>query len=163
MVATSPTALNKLLENRATFSLPEVPQVNFNLKSFNLPGINLGTAMHPTPLRDRKLPGTKLEYDEVNLTFFVDEKLQSWSVIHDWMRGLATPYSLQEYVDKVLKLETAFINILTSKNNPSHRITLHECFPISLSGINFTYEAGDAVAITADVSLSILRFDIKVF
>ena len=46
------------------------------------------------------------------------------------------------------------ISILSNKNNPVVRTTLHDAFPLSLSGLTYTTQETDAVYLTADVSFA---------
>ena len=48
--------------------------MEFFCTEVNIPGINLGNATQLTTLRDIPLPGTKLEFGDLSLTFLVDEK-----------------------------------------------------------------------------------------
>lgn len=157
----SPTALNKLLENRARLFFMSSPELTFNLKSFTVPGLSLGAATQPTPFRDRPLPGTKMEYDKLRISFHVDEQLTTWKFIHDWMRGLASPKSFQEYVDRPNGMEQATLTVISSKNNPLYTFTFQDVWPSALSELSFAYTIDDAIAMTATADFYILRYDGK--
>lgn len=165
MATTDPTALNKLIDNRATLQVAAVDSsaapLNFNVKAFDLPGIDLGAAVQPTPLTDRNLPGTKLKYESVRLTFHIDEDLKSWLAVHDWMRGLAPPDETAFYIERKLDKETGILTILSSHNNPTFRVKLYEMWPTFLSGLSFTFADPDATFMTAEARFSILRYDIE--
>ena len=57
------------------FGLIKLPKVEYFCTAANIPGITLGTANQPTPLKDLPIPGDKLEYDNLSITFLVDEGL----------------------------------------------------------------------------------------
>ena len=71
----------------------KVPKVDFLAVGANLPGITLGTALQPTYLKDIDLPGDKLVYDDFRVNFIVDEDLENYRQIYNWMVGLGFPYS----------------------------------------------------------------------
>lgn len=155
----SPTALNKLLENRARLFFLSSPELTFNLKSFTLPGLSLGAANHPTPFRDRPLPGTKMEYDKLRISFHVDEELKTWNFVHNWMRGLASPKDFIEYVNRPNGMEQGVLTVISSKNNPLYKFTFHEVWPAALSELSFAYTIDDAISMTATADFYILRYD----
>ena len=46
------------------------------------------------------------------------------------------------------------ISIMSSKNNPVVRTTLHDTFPLNLSGLTYTTQDTDATYLTADVTFA---------
>ena len=50
-------------------------------------------ATQVTPLRDIPKPGTKLNYEDLTMTFIVDEDLANYQEIHGWLVGLGFPIS----------------------------------------------------------------------
>jgi hypothetical protein len=88
------------------FSITKIPKVDFFSNSAQVPGINLGVAMQPTYLKDIPVPGDKLTYDDFSLEFFVDENLENYLQVHNWLRGLGYPNSIQEFID--LKAEDEY-------------------------------------------------------
>ena len=55
------------------FKCTKLPLVEFFVQSVNLPGINLGSAQQTNPLYDIPLPGDKITYASLDLSFVVDE------------------------------------------------------------------------------------------
>ena len=84
------------------FSLEKAPKVDFFANSVNIPGINLGVAVQSTPLKDLMIPGDKLVYNDFSIQFMVDENMENYLEIHDWMRGLGYPESMAEALPFVM-------------------------------------------------------------
>ena len=57
------------------FKCTKLPEVEFTCQTANIPGISLGGATQPTPLVDVPIPGDKINYDSLDITFIVDENL----------------------------------------------------------------------------------------
>ena len=100
----SQTPFSKQLSNRNflspsgfKFSITKIPKADFFSNSANIPGINLGVAMQPTYLKDIPVPGDKITYDDLSFSFFVDENLENYLEVHNWIRGLGYPESIQEF------------------------------------------------------------------
>jgi hypothetical protein len=126
------------------FILSEYPKVDFFSNSSQIPGINLGVAIQPNYLKDIPIPGDKLSYDDFSFEFFVDENLQNYLQVHNWMRGLG-------------------LIIYNSNYNPISQVNFRGLFPVSLSTIDFNAKAQDINYVTANVTFKYTLYDIVVY
>ena len=81
------------------FTLAKEPKVDFFSNSCRIPEISLGTALQPTYLKDIDVPGDKLTYGDFSFRFLVDENLENYMKIHNWLTGLGYPETTQQYKD----------------------------------------------------------------
>ena len=81
------------------FKCTKLPLVEFFVQSANIPGINLGSATQTNPLYDIPLPGDKITYSALDMSFLVDENLNNYKEIHDWIIGLGFPSNNQQFQD----------------------------------------------------------------
>ena len=151
-------ALGNQIENRNflspigfKFNLTKTPKVNFFCNSARIPEIVLGTAVQASYLKDIDIPGDKLQYGDFSLRFIVDEELENYMSIHNWLTGMGFPSTPKEYKnittdqkgkrdgDEVYSDGT--LAILNSNYNTSAIIRFEEMFPTSLTSLEF--EAGD--------------------
>lgn len=159
------------------FSITKIPKVDFFSNSAEIPGINLGVAMQPTYLKDIPVPGDKLTYDDFSLEFFVDENLENYLQVHNWLRGLGYPNSIQEFID--LKANDEYFPNTSSKNsfneysdgtltiynsnfNPIVDVHFKGLFPTSLSTIKFDAKSTDINYVVAEVTFKYSIYDIIV-
>ena len=171
------------------FSIVKLPKVEYFCTQVNLPGISISdNYSQPTPFRDIPLPGEKLSYEPLSVTFIVDENLENYQEIHGWLRGIGFPGGHEEFknlldggsdrfpTSKSSKLgdagrvkfnapdtggifSDATLNILTSKNNPVTEVRFNDCFPISLSGLAYNQQATDTDYLTATVTFNYKLYD----
>ena len=171
------------------FSIIKLPKVEYFCTQVNLPGISISdNYSQPTPFRDIPLPGEKLSYEPLSVTFIVDENLENYQEIHGWLRGIGFPGGHEEFknlldggsdrfpTSKNSKLgdagrvkfnapdtggifSDATLNILTSKNNPVTEVRFNDCFPISLSGLAYNQQATDTDYLTATVTFNYKLYD----
>ena len=80
------------------FTLSRARKVSFLSNSANIPGLQLGVAVQPTYLKDIDVPGDKMFFEDFILRFIVDEDLENYMQIQNWMRGLGYPETLNEVV-----------------------------------------------------------------
>ena len=76
-----PTKLDYASPTQFKFSIMKLPKVEYFCTSANIPGIALAdTQTQPTPLKDIPLPGDRLNYERLSISFLVvDEDIYRWS------------------------------------------------------------------------------------
>jgi len=144
------------------FTLSKEPKVPFFCNSARIPEINLTVLQQPTYLKDLDVPGGKLQYGDLNLRFIVDENLENYMAIHNWLTGLGFPETTGQYkelitdTNNVLDPKQAFsdgsLYVLNSSYNTSAVVKFRDLFPVSLSSLDFDSTQTDIQYFTADVT-----------
>ena len=151
------------------FGLKRSPAVAFFCNEANIPSLDLGIAEQPSYLKNIPIPGDKIQFGDLSLRFLVDEDLQNFMEIQNWIRGLGFPDSLAEFadLDEGGQLADAFgkfknarddiysdgiLQILSSNLVPQFQVMFSDLFPYSLSTITFDATDTDIEYFTADVS-----------
>ena len=73
------------------FTLSKDPKISFFCNSARIPEISLGSAIQPVYLKDMDIPGDKLTYGDFSLRFLVDENMENYMSVHNWLTGLGYP------------------------------------------------------------------------
>lgn len=155
------------------FVLAKYPKVDFFSNSAGIPGINLGVAVQSSYLKDIPVPGDKISYDDFSLKFFVDENLENYLQIHNWIRGLGYPQSVAEYQELLNRDEynpgvqdasagqsDGSLIVYNSNYHSVASINFKGLFPTSLSTINFDAKSTDVQYVTAEVVFKYTLYDI---
>ena len=156
------------------FIIDKAPKVSFFGNQVNIPQMTLGVAEQPTYLRDIPLPGDKIQFEDFSLRFLVDENLDNYMEIFNWIRALGFPESLKEIYDWQKKdfdiaqpdktqenfYSDATLEILTSSQNPNFKVKFMDMFPTTLSTLQFDATSEDISYLTADVSFKYTLFNI---
>ena len=153
------------------FILNRAPKVVFFSNQANIPGLNLGTADQTTYLTDIPVPGDKLQFQDLNLRFLVDEDLENYLEIQHWLRGLGFPDSLKEIYDWQSSNPNAprgelnytcdgTLNVLTSSNVANFKVKFLDMFPVSLSDLDFDATDSDIDYLTANVTFKYTIYNI---
>ena len=170
------------------FKIAKLPQVEFFIQTVNLPGINLGSATVPTPLYDYPVPGDKITYQSLDISFLVDENLNNYKELHDWMLGLGFPNKHQQFADLqatgadrfpgatkgaiVPGVDTpvplaegpiysdATLTILNSKNIAKTEIRFQNVFPTSIGSLSYDVQASDVNYLQTQASFTYINYDI---
>ena len=152
------------------FTLSKFPKVTFFSNTARIPDITLGTAIQSTYLKDIDIPGEKLTYGELNVRFLVDENLENYMKIHNWITGLGFPESAQDFIvkttneDGIRDLKEQFsdgsLHILNSNFNDIAVVKFRDLFPIYLTSLEFDATESDINYFTADVTFKYTIYDI---
>jgi hypothetical protein len=184
-----PTKLDYASPTQFKFSIIKLPKVEYFCTAVNIPGITLGATMsQPSPLKDIPIPGEKLTYEPLSMTFLVDENLENFQEIHGWLVGLGFPRDHNEFRDLVssgndrfpaknqsvsneigkVKYGTAntggtysdaTLTVLSSKNNSQLEVRFRNMFPTGLTGLSYNQQAADVDYLTATVSFEYEIYD----
>ena len=177
-----PSKLDYASPTQFKFSIFKLPKVEYFCSAVNLPSITINTTIQQTPLKDIPIPGEKIAYEDLTMTFLVDENLENYQEIHGWIVGLGFPKERSQYralagagndrfpttdganrqtdagrqvygaTDQGGILSDATLSILSSKNNPAVEVRFQDVFPVSLSGLSYNQQATDVDYLTADVT-----------
>jgi hypothetical protein len=156
------------------FSLTRTPKVGFFCNQANIPDLNLGVAVQPSYLKDLDTPGDKIVFGDLNLRFLVDENLENYMEIQNWIRGLGYPEKLSQFADlqesglvqgnytqdRQNIYSDGTLQVLTSSQLPNFQVSFKDLFPYSLSTMTFDATDSDIQYFTADVSFKYTIYDI---
>ena len=170
------------------FKCTKLPTVEFFVQSANIPGINLGSAQQNTPLYDMPLPGDKITFAALDMSFLVDENLNNYKEIHDWILGLGFPSNNQQFQDLQSAgsdrfpgssrstaatgtstpqplneggiYSDAILTVLNSKNIAKTEIRFQNVYPTSLGSLNYDVRQTDVDYLNASVSFNYMNYDI---
>jgi len=137
------------------------PSVDFMCQRANLPGISMPVTDVPTRFRTYPIvPGGGVTYDDLTVTFLVDEDLENYISIHNWIIDNGNGYEM-ETTEDYPRYSNARLLILTSNFNVNHIIDYENVFPYNLTPVNF--DAGDTGSeyFTASVSFKFTRYTFR--
>jgi len=160
--------LNLMGQNNFHFEAKEMPKVSLFTTVFNMPGCNLGRAVIPTSNVDYDVPGEKMVFEDLTISFLVDEYMENYMEVFNWMAALGFPRSSEQFkeirsreregkydpFDDFQYTETSDIlmTITSNKFNPIVKVNFVDCFPVDLSQLSFTNTDPTITPVTADVT-----------
>lgn len=152
------------------FKIDNFPDLNFTIQSANLPGVSTSPREVPTPVGPTYHAGDKLYYEILDINFIVDESLQNWLSVYNWMRALAPTHVIDAEAKSQYDLwkeekdlySTAVLYILTNSLNWNLKVTLHNIFPISLTGLPYRITNQEDEKIYSTVKFAFDYYDVEV-
>jgi hypothetical protein len=170
------------------FKMTKLPTVEFFVQSANIPGITLGETTLPTPLKDISMPGDKLTYQSLDVSFLVDENLNNYKEIHDWMTGIGFPQDHKQFADVLATGSDRFsrstastaavgsgkpaplseggiysdatLIVLNNKNIAKTEIRFQNVYPTSLGSLSYDIKASDVDYLRVQASFNYMYYDI---
>ena len=185
-LARQPDKLDYASSTQFKFGIHQIPKVEFFTISANVPSISADSIINPTPFKDIPTVGEKHTYDNLSITFQIDEYLENYISLHNWMKGIGFPTDRQEFrtfrdvtsntpasgktppTDLVGKAvpdralySDAYLMILSNKNNPIVEVNFQNIFPVSLSALEFTQTVSDVEFMTATAEFAYQIYEIN--
>ena len=180
-LARQPKELDYADPTKFKFSINKLPKVEFFTTQANIPGINLGESILPTPFKAIPVQGDDLTFDNLEISFIVDEKLENYRELHQWLVGIGFPKARTQFSSFRKDESTTFptaesvkgdvtksgvptgvqamygdatLTIMTSKNNPIIEVRFSDLYPVSLSGLAFNQQETDVTYLTATATFT---------
>ena len=170
------------------FKCTKLPEVEFTCQTANIPGISLGSATQPTPLVDIPIPGEKISYQSLDISFLVDENLNNYKEIHDWLIGIGFPQNYTQFqnlqadgsdrfpgstrstaatgtstpqpLSEGGTYSDATLTVLNSKNIAKTEIRFQNLYPTSLGSLSYDVKLTDVDYLQASVSFAYMYYEI---
>ena len=186
-IGRQPTKLDYSSPTQFRFLINQLPKVEYFTTEANIPGITLGEAEFKTRFKAIPLMGDILTYEDLTITFIVDENLENYIEMHTWLTAIGFPENTKQFSDfrsatsnvststrgeskdiGDVKASTperamysdAMLTILTNKNNPVVECRFRDVFPTSLSGLTYSQNQTDVEYLTASVTFKYQIYEI---
>ena len=80
--------------------ISRAPKVAYFGNAVNVPDLLLGTTIQPTQaLKNLPQPGEVIEFGDLTLRFLVDENMENYIEVQNWIRGIGFPETLDQIYD----------------------------------------------------------------
>jgi len=151
------------------FSIKKAPHVNFFIQKVNIPGISITNLITPTPFVRVPYAGEHITYEDLSISFKVDEDLKNYLEIHNWMKSIGKPDDYEQYAEIASKAvytgdgvySDISVMVLASTKNPNYEIEYRDAFPIALSALTFNSTDSDVSYIEASATFKYTSYNIS--
>lgn len=153
------------------FTLEKAQKVSFLCQSAEIPTISVGDVQIPTRgLVPIPVEGN-ISYGDFTVEFIVDEDLRNYMEIHNWMRALGTPQSIDDRVNfknanqtvdsQEYRFSDGTLQILNNNNNVNFDVVFKGLWPVELSTLGFDVTGGDNEYMTATVTFKYTLYEVR--
>ena len=172
------SAFGKQIQNRNflsgvafKFNLAKFPKVDFFSNSARIPELSLELAQQSSYLKNIAVPGERLTYGDFTLRFLVDENMENYVLVYNWLKGLGFPETTQQFRDVTTDSKgqrdpkEAFcdgtLRILNSNYREVGKVKFNDLFPTSLTSLDFDATATDVQYLTAEATFKYTIYDLE--
>jgi len=187
-IKTQPDKLDYASPTQFKFGIHQLPKVEFFSTAATIPSIALSDVIMPTPFKSIPMMGDQLTYDNLSVSFIVDEFLENYLSIHEWMTAIGFPKNRKQFsqfksntsntpsvsavksndigdVQKPTSVNALFsdatLTILSNKNNPIVNVFFRDIYPVSLTGLSYNQAATDVEYLTAEITFAYQLYEIE--
>ena len=152
-IRNQPTNINQLNVVSFETNFLRMPGVSYFCQRVNIPGISLSNTIQSTPFANIPIEGDVLEFEDLTIGFIVDEDMQNYLELYNWLQSLGFPDKYSQYDNETSSIKSD-VNILihTNKSNPNYSIVFKDVFPVSFGTISFDTNATTLDSIVVDAS-----------
>tara|TARA_R100001129_G_scaffold167435_1_gene135065 strand:+ start:254 stop:850 length:597 start_codon:yes stop_codon:yes gene_type:complete len=186
-----PTKLDYASPTQFKFGIHQLPKVEFFTTTATVPAIALSDVVIPTPFKSIPMQGDQLTFDNLTVNFIVDEFLENYLSLHEWMTAIGFPKNRKQFSD--FKTNTsntpatarttvstsndigdvqqaspnnalfsdATLTILSNKNNPIVNVLFRDLYPVAMSALEYDQAATDVEYLTASVDFAYQIYEIE--
>jgi hypothetical protein len=120
-------------------SIPRLPTVQFFTQTTSIPSLSASPVLQPTRFNPVYQTADRLTYSNLDLTFIIDENMQNYLEIYNWLVATTFPERHKQFDTIKTSDEGLYsdimVTILNSKKNSNLQVTYRSCMPISLSEV----------------------------
>lgn len=170
-----PLQQNYLIPNRFQLIFSRIANTVFYCTHVAVPGLSISEATQNTPHTDLYVPGNKIHWGALEVSFIVDADFNSWFAVYNWLIGIGKPDNYQQYANLTANATINGVNttgirppysdaqliIYTSKNNPQLQFTFADCFPVEIGPVPLDYgrSADDVISCSATFRYTTYQFN----
>lgn len=147
------------------FVIQRLPYTTFFTQNVSLPGVSINPVERGTPFKTLYFTGDRLLYDQFSVTFRVNENMDNYLEIYNWMVGLAFPERFEQFANLQASdqglYSDATLMIMNNNRTANIQYKLRDIFPINLSNIDLDTTVGDIDYVTATVTFQLGSYDIE--
>jgi len=182
-----PTVYDYATGTQWRLAFNRLPKTTWFCTAANIPGITLGEAQYATPMTDMIVTGDKLTFETLNITFLVDEELQNYRELWDWLVGMGSPVKHSQwsttlaegdgavrqfgtndtdprtkttYEESNLYSDSTLI-VYNSKNKAKVNVQFKNMFPTSLSSLEYSQDLTDVEYFKASATFRYLYYEFE--
>ena len=154
-----------LKNNGFTFSLERLPQTMFRVVACDVPAISIPAPVGGFPGATQYFSGTNEEFDELSMSFLVDDDLKNYEEIYRWITQQKFAVRKKEFtpkneVESFLYSDGTLVT-MNNASNPNRVFSFKNLFPVSLGNLHFDTSVTEPQPVTCEVNFRYSYIELK--
>lgn len=144
--------------------IQRLPHVEYFATEVVIPGLTMNPATQGSPFSTVYRPGDRAEFGTLDVTFLVDEDLNNYQNIFNWIIGMTYPSEFSQYTNLIegdgLYSDATVVTQDSSKTS-NVEFVFNDIFPISLGSITMNQQEEDVTYASATVTFQVNNYTIN--
>jgi len=119
-----------------------------------MPAVSSPPSIFPTPKIDVPEPGSKLVYEPIVLRVILDNKLEIYSKLYDWLRNYVNSTTGDQQHDLI-------ITTYNMNENPTKQVIFKDAFPSTIGAWSWSTTDQNDTVIAVDITFNYTEFEIR--
>ena len=151
---------NDLYSNNFALVINDFPIASLNCVSGNIPGVTVEDVIVDGRRVDHPRPGDNLHWEPLVVTFIIDEYMQNYGEIFDWLGRYMAQNNENNLDDDILRDMTLVLPTNDGKGNI--RVEFQNAYPKAIDSLDFDTRTTDPLPMTCTVTFSYTIFNIEI-
>lgn len=157
-----PQNKNILYSTHYIFNISRISTVSYFCQEVELPGARITAIVQPTIFNPIKRPGGAIEHDFLRIKFLVDEKMDSWKELFNWINECSDYVDFSKYLPPSEHFaQNATVFALNSNNQPQSLCKFTNLFPVSLGSLKWKSTDPRTEQIYCDAMFAFTSYEIN--
>lgn len=144
----NPQSFNALTNVKFKFDIQRAPNVTYWMQSCILPTVQIEGGILPGMRRDVPIPGQKAEFENLVITFIVDQDLKNYEEIFNWFQDIASASTIDQMV------ANCSLHFLNGDNEVNRTIDFIGAYPTVMTELSLNSDDSDTVPVTCSVTFN---------
>lgn len=144
--------------------IPRLPKMTYFVQTVSIPSVILGSLDVPAfkGLPKQEAPSFLDISDQIIINFTIDENMENWQEIYDWMNKIVPSNENNGSVnDKRERFSEIIVLVYNSAKTLKKKITFHDCFPVNLSSFEFNSASTEIDPIVVTTNFEYSHFSVE--
>lgn len=160
----SPKNLNFLAQNNFLYEIDKCPGVAYFCNEAEIPDISVSHVRQQSMFANIPQPADSISFGQLSMNFLVDEDLENYFQMVDWLYGIGGPASFKnrkDFLDKFQGKIHSTINLLIfdAQKKPHFSVRYFDCIPTTLSRLLLATDSGTVNYLTCTASFQYSYFE----
>lgn len=146
--------INQAIGTSFLLEIPLFSELNYFVQNVSLPGLSMGGVDSPYQNWAGAVPSNRIEYDQLSVTFLVDEDWQNWYSIALWMercrQGKKGNPDKEDFQVTDLMCDLT-LHLTNSNKNTDRLLKFIGAFPVQLAPVDLNSSTVDATPVVCSV------------
>lgn len=147
---------NAAIQTSFMLEIPQFKELNYFIQTAEVPGLTMAGVDAPFKNFQGSVPSNRIDFDQLNLTFLVDEEWENWYSIVQWMKRIRR--NDRPILDDMSDLT---LHLTNSNKNLNKQIVFRGAYPVLLGTLPLESAVVDTNPLVCSLAFRYQEYEMK--